>query len=202
MSDADAKCRCERCTCTDPADLTVGGMPLCGCCAADCPDVHGEAANERREQFWRKQLMAEQHAEEHEIAHIVRDRQHEQARPLSELATELGLILDDRGEAEEDYDGAHLGPSRRGAPGTHPSTPGIWRYVVSRTSNSPELDGEAFEIRELYPAENGPEFSYTTDPVAPAGATIKELREELLHMLAALDHPILDLTADPPHLHP
>lgn len=197
MSDADAKCGCERCTCTEPADLTLGGMPLCGCCAADCPDAHGEAANERREQ-----LIAEQRAEEHEIAHIVRERQHEQARPLSELATKLGFILDDQGETEEDYDGEHLGPSRRGAPGTTPNAPGIWRYVVSRTSNSSELDGEAFEIREFYPAEDGPEFRYTTDPVAPAGATIKELREELLHMLAALDHPILDLTSDPPHLHP
>lgn len=64
------------------------------------------------------------------------------------------------------------------------------------------MGGEAFEIRELYPAEDGPEFSYTSDPVTPAGATIDELRAELLHMLAALDQPILDLTTDPPGLRP
>ena len=53
MNVLDAKCGCTRCTCTDPADLTLGGVPLCGCCAADCPDVHGEEAEERRAQFWR-----------------------------------------------------------------------------------------------------------------------------------------------------
>ncbi|MGK0716835.1 hypothetical protein ACR5KS_12390 [Leucobacter sp. W1153] len=201
MSATDAQCGCDRCTCTDPSDLTLAGVPLCGCCAADCPDVHGAAAEERRAQFWREQGRAAQHAEEHEIAQIVRDRQHEQARPLSELATKLGLVLDDQSEDEEDYDGEHLGPSRRGAPGATTNTLGIWRYVVSRTPNSSELSGGGFEIRELYPAEDRPEFSYTSDPVTPAGATIDELREELLHMLAALDQPILDLTTDPPTLH-
>lgn len=198
------RCACERCACAcaDPADLTLGGVPLCGCCTADCPDVHGAAAEERRAQFWREQGRAEQHAEEHEIAQIVRDRQHEHARPLSELATKLGLVLDDQGEGEEDYNGEHLGPLRRGAPGATTHTPGTWRYVVSRTPNSSELGGEGFEIRELYPADDGPEFSYTSDPVTPAGATVDELREELLHMLTALDQPILDLTADPPQLHP
>lgn len=146
----EQSCACDRCTCADLADLTLGEVPLCGCCAADCPDVHGAAAEERRAQFWRERRRAKQHAD-------------------NESA---------------------------------PSTPGIWRYVVSRTPNSSELGDEGFEIRELYPAEDGPEFSCTTDPVAPAGATIDELREELLHMLAALDQPILDLTTDPPKLHP
>ena len=59
---------------------------MCGCCAADCPDVHGEEAEERRVQFWR-----DQRAEEHEIARIVNERQHEHPRPLSELATKLAL---------------------------------------------------------------------------------------------------------------
>lgn len=149
----EQSCACDRCTCTDPADLTLGRVPLCGCCAADCPDTHGAAAEERRAQFWREQIRAKQRADD------------------------------------------------ESTPST-PSTPGIWRYVVSRTPNSSELNGEGFEIRELYPAEDGPEFSYTSDPVTPAGATVDELREELLHMLAALDQPILDLTADPPQLHP
>lgn len=72
MSTTDTTCDCTRCTCTEPADLTLGGVPLCGCCAADCPDVHGEEAEERRVQLWR-------------------ERPEGQARPLSEFAAELGL---------------------------------------------------------------------------------------------------------------
>ena len=81
-----------------------------------------------------------------------------------------------------------------------------WRYVVSKAASSPNPDAEpgseSYEIRELMPADGGTELSHTVDPVAPIGATLDELREELLHMLAALDQPILDLTTDPPTLHP
>lgn len=147
------RCGCDRCTCTEPSDLTLGGVALCGCCAADCPDVHGEEAEERRVQFCR-----DQRAEEHEIA-------------------------------RNDH-----------------SAPFTWRYVVSRSkaSTNPDAEpgGEAFETRELYPLDDSKKPLYTADPVAPIGATLDELREELLHMLAALDQPILDLTTDPPTLHP
>lgn len=54
----------------------------------------------------------------------------------------------------------------------------------------------------MYPLDDSKKPLYTADPVAPIGATLDELREELLHMLAALDQPILDLTTDPPTLHP
>lgn len=186
-------CACERCTCTEPSDLTLGGVALCGCCAADCPDVHGEEAEERRAQFWR-----EQRAEEHEIARIVNERQHEHPRPLSELAADLGLSLD-RWAAADDSEGEGTSPNDH-------SAPFAWRYVVSRSNASTNPDaepgGEAFEIRELYPLDDSKKPLYTVDPVAPMGATLDELREELLHMLAALDQPILDLTTDPPTLHP
>lgn len=56
MSTTDTTCDCTRCTCSEPADFTFGGVPLCGCCAADCPDVHGAAAEERRVRFWREHM--------------------------------------------------------------------------------------------------------------------------------------------------
>lgn len=36
-------CRCEDCTCTNTTNLLVGehDTPMCGCCLADCPHVHG-----------------------------------------------------------------------------------------------------------------------------------------------------------------
>lgn len=36
-------CQCPDCECTNTADLIVGdhNTPICGCCLADCPHVHG-----------------------------------------------------------------------------------------------------------------------------------------------------------------
>lgn len=36
-------CRCPDCECTNTTDILVGDddTPMCGCCLADCPDVHG-----------------------------------------------------------------------------------------------------------------------------------------------------------------
>lgn len=35
-------CQCpENCGCGNDADLIDNGIPVCGCCMADCPDVHG-----------------------------------------------------------------------------------------------------------------------------------------------------------------
>lgn len=36
-------CRCPDCECTNTTDLLVGdgATPMCGCCLADCPQVHG-----------------------------------------------------------------------------------------------------------------------------------------------------------------
>ena len=34
-------CSLEECSCEDNADfLTDKGLPICGCCLGDCPDVH------------------------------------------------------------------------------------------------------------------------------------------------------------------
>ncbi|GAA3932544.1 hypothetical protein GCM10022383_08820 [Microbacterium soli] len=33
-------CGCQECSCANEADLWWGGSPICGCCLADCPDVH------------------------------------------------------------------------------------------------------------------------------------------------------------------
>lgn len=46
-------CRCPDCECTNVTDLLVGGddTPVCGCCLADCPDVHGPEG--RRPQHYR-----------------------------------------------------------------------------------------------------------------------------------------------------
>lgn len=37
------QCPCLDCECTNTTDLLVGdnNTPMCGCCLADCPDVHG-----------------------------------------------------------------------------------------------------------------------------------------------------------------
>lgn len=46
-----AGCECARCECHEHAEINIGGARLCGCCAADCPDVH-EGAWERREALY------------------------------------------------------------------------------------------------------------------------------------------------------
>ena len=33
-------CQCQECYCVDEADMPCGELFLCGCCMADCPDVH------------------------------------------------------------------------------------------------------------------------------------------------------------------
>jgi len=39
----EVPCSCPDCPCTNTADLTYDdGTSLCGCCAADCPDAHGD----------------------------------------------------------------------------------------------------------------------------------------------------------------
>lgn len=39
--ESQAVCRCPRqCGCGNTTDLLAGDVPYCGCCLADCPDVH------------------------------------------------------------------------------------------------------------------------------------------------------------------
>lgn len=33
-------CSCARCDCQNEADAGSVARPMCGCCRADCPDVH------------------------------------------------------------------------------------------------------------------------------------------------------------------
>ena len=41
------KCACTRCACTNEADCGSVEHPICGCCLADCPDVHPEGEGGR-----------------------------------------------------------------------------------------------------------------------------------------------------------
>lgn len=36
-------CACPDCDCTNHADMGTPENPICSCCFADCPDVHGPA---------------------------------------------------------------------------------------------------------------------------------------------------------------
>lgn len=38
-------CSCRRCVCANEADTGTLAVPLCGCCRADCPDVHPNGRN-------------------------------------------------------------------------------------------------------------------------------------------------------------
>ncbi len=97
--------------------------------------------------------------------------------------------------------------------GVHRYSDGMrtWRYVVSLDAD--EQSGEqSWEIRELYPADNG-EPTYTKDPVHPFGNSFAELLRDIEHMrqdceldvldlrggvsrLVALDHVMAELPAD------
>jgi hypothetical protein len=37
------KCACSKCSCENEADVGSVEHPICGCCLADCPDVHPDA---------------------------------------------------------------------------------------------------------------------------------------------------------------
>lgn len=77
---------------------------------------------------------------------------------------------------------------------------GIWRYVVSRSRGDwPEVN--KWEIRELYPAEDGT-YGYTENPIAPFGESFDDLVRDLEHMRTDADLELLDLTTDPPQLVP
>src|SRR5690349_8972673 len=49
-------CACPDCTCRNFGDIiTNSGRPMCGCCMADCPDVHGrDGARGRSWRSWRE----------------------------------------------------------------------------------------------------------------------------------------------------
>ena len=78
----------------------------------------------------------------------------------------------------------------------------VWRYVVSRSHGAgPGEDGYLWEVRELYPSDDGT-FGYTENAVAPQGESLDELLRDLDHMRSDADGEILDLTVDPARLVP
>lgn len=75
-----------------------------------------------------------------------------------------------------------------------------WRYVATR-SRGEKIGELAWEIRELYPSEDGT-FGYTADAVSPFGESLDELLRDLDRMRSDADLDILDLAVDRPRLIP
>lgn len=77
---------------------------------------------------------------------------------------------------------------------------GTWRYVASvgRHDEDDDLD---WEIRKLYPTDNG-KFSYTVDSVKPFGNSYDELVRDIENMRQNRSREILDLRGDEPKLTP
>jgi hypothetical protein len=65
-----------------------------------------------------------------------------------------------------------------------------WNNRVVRTTVD---DTEKYEIHEVYYDANDKIEAWTRDAVAPYGETLEELREDILHMLRAVDNaPVLN----------
>lgn len=73
-----------------------------------------------------------------------------------------------------------------------------WRYIATKVLDA-NTKTESWEIRELYPDENG-KFSYTASAVLPYGETFAELFADLSHMVKDSTGPWLDLTGEEPRL--
>jgi hypothetical protein len=71
-----------------------------------------------------------------------------------------------------------------------------WNYRVVRTT---EGDPESFAIYEVFYDDQGQPEARTEQPSYPAGETLEELRHDLQHYLAALDHPVLEDAVFRPH---
>jgi len=52
-------------------------------------------------------------------------------------------------------------------------------------------DYESYEIHEVYYDEAGKPKMYTENPMKPFGESVRELRQDLMWMLSALDKPVL-----------
>lgn len=64
----------------------------------------------------------------------------------------------------------------------------VWNHRVIKRS----FRGEDFyQIHEVYYNDKKKPYLWTNDPIAPGGASLQELREELQRMLRCLDTPIL-----------
>ena len=63
-------------------------------------------------------------------------------------------------------------------------------YRVMRTLSGGEI--EEYEIHRVHYAEDGRVEKCTTRPVTPRGHTVEDLRADLVKMLEACLHPVLD----------
>ena len=64
-----------------------------------------------------------------------------------------------------------------------------WNYRIVRKDTT---DGEYYGVHEVYYDSDGNTEKATVDPIGPAGDTLKELRQDLAYMLAALRLPVLN----------
>lgn len=74
-----------------------------------------------------------------------------------------------------------------------------WNYrVVHETeaiSGPDEIEIEdVFTIREIYYDANGEPEMWSADPCSPQGDNLASLREDIDHMLRALDQPVIEIT--------
>ncbi len=72
---------------------------------------------------------------------------------------------------------------------------GVWNHRVRRQTYAGDQDW--YEIVEAHydtaeDADAHNASAVTTDAITPGGETLDDLRDELVHMLAALDKPIID----------
>ncbi len=73
-----------------------------------------------------------------------------------------------------------------------------WNYRVVRKAYPPDINGERdyiLGIHEVYYDENGKPDMVTEERMDAHGETLDELREDLAHMLLALDKPVLEYDA-------
>ncbi len=70
-----------------------------------------------------------------------------------------------------------------------------WNYrVCKRTFKNTQSFEEQYEIHEVYyDDENGKMNGWTNDAISPSGESLKELKEELLRMLEALDKEVIEI---------
>ena len=68
-----------------------------------------------------------------------------------------------------------------------------WNYRVIRTVY--DIEGEElvdFSIHEVYYDTEGKAVMMTEDAVAPAGDTMEEFKDDLIHYMAALTKPVME----------
>lgn len=68
-----------------------------------------------------------------------------------------------------------------------------WNYRVMKSYVSGET---YYAIHEVYYDDAGEPHSWTEDAIDPVGDTLDELRNELLHMLVALERDVFEVPSE------